>query len=206
MKIHGHPMSTCTRKVLCTLAEKGHKAEMVVVDFAKGEHKQADHLTIQPFGQIPVLDDDGFVFYESRAIMRYLDEKLSGPKLHGADLKSRATIEQWISIETSNFTPHAMKIIRGALLGPMFGKPVDEEMVKAGREGVTTTAEIMDRQLGKKQYIAGDSFSLADICYLPYIEYIYACKNGDVFDKFTNVTAWWKRTSERPSWQTAIGK
>src|SRR5579883_1276415 len=73
MKLYGHPISTCTRKVLFTAQEKGHKLELVVVDLAKGEHKSADHLSRQPFGQVPALDDGGFALYESRAIARYLD-------------------------------------------------------------------------------------------------------------------------------------
>src|SRR3954451_8131968 len=101
MKVYGHPMSTCTRKVLTTLAEKGHEAEFVMVDIMKGEHKLPAHIARQPFGVIPAIDDDGFVLYESRAIMRYLDEKLSGPRLAPPEPKDRAVMEQWISIEQS---------------------------------------------------------------------------------------------------------
>src|SRR5471030_2162939 len=108
MKLFGHPMSTCTRKVLFTLHETNTAYEMVVVDFAKGEHKQEPHLSRQPFGQIPAMDDDGFHLYESRAMARYIDGKAGG-KLSSTDLKTRAVMEQFISIETSNFTPHAMK-------------------------------------------------------------------------------------------------
>ena len=205
MKVHGHPMSTCTRKVLCLLAEKAHKAEFVTVDIMKGEGKKADYLALQPFGQVPALDDDGFVLYESRAILRYLDEKLPGTKLNGSDPKSRALVEQWISVETSNFTPHAMKVIMQAFFGPMMGKPVDEAVVTAGREGVSKAAAVMDRQLAKHQFIAGDSFTIADISFMPYVEYLYAAKQNDLFEKLPSVDQWWKRVSARPSWKTAIG-
>ena len=53
MKVFGHPMSTCTRKVLTVLAEKGQKFDFVLVDLSKGEHKQAEHLDRQPFGVVP---------------------------------------------------------------------------------------------------------------------------------------------------------
>src|SRR5271169_2565324 len=110
MKLYGHPMSTCTRKVLTTLAEKGHEADFVIVDLMKGEHKQEAHVARQPFGRVPALDDGGFWLYESRAIVRYLDEKLAGPKLTPADIQDRASMEQWISVEYSYFSPAAMKI------------------------------------------------------------------------------------------------
>jgi len=105
MKIYGHPISTCTRKVLTTLEEKGQKADLVVVDIMKGDQKNPDHLARQPFGQIPAIDDDGFVLYESRAIIRYVDETMAGPKLTPNDAKGRGLMEQWMSVETSNFTP-----------------------------------------------------------------------------------------------------
>src|SRR4051812_27691948 len=111
MKVYGHPMSTCTRKVLATLAEREAPFELVLVDLMKGHHKAPEHLARQPFGQIPVLEEGDFRLYESRAIIRYLDEVLPGHKLTPSDAKGRAVMEQWISIESSNFTPHAMKII-----------------------------------------------------------------------------------------------
>ncbi len=71
MKLFGHPLSSCTRKVLVTLSEKGATADFTLVDLFVAEHKAQQHLSRQPFGVIPVLDDDGFVLYESRAIIRY---------------------------------------------------------------------------------------------------------------------------------------
>src|SRR5689334_23326698 len=102
MKLFGHPMSTCTRKTLFTLHETATPFDFELVDFAKGEHKQPPHIERQPFGQVPALED-GFMLYESRAMMRYIDE-LAGGKLTPKDPKSHAMMEQWISVETSNFT------------------------------------------------------------------------------------------------------
>lgn len=76
IKLHGMAMSTCTRRVRCVLEEMNLPYEIVLVDLAKGEHKQPAHLSIQPFGQVPVLEDiDGTKIFESRAIMRYLLKK-----------------------------------------------------------------------------------------------------------------------------------
>ena len=206
MKIYGHPLSTCTRKVLAVLAEKGAPADLQVVDFAKGEHKLPAHLAFQPFGQLPAIDDDGFVLYESRAIMRYLDEKLEGTSLTPKDAKQRALMEQWISVEMSNFTPTAMKIVYQRVFHPMFGKPVDEEVVSAARTELAKTIAIMETQLGKTSYLTGDAPTLADIGFLPYIEYLFAGNSGDVITSSPNVARWWTAMSTRPSWKTATGK
>ena len=101
IKLYGNPMSTCTRKVLCTLHETGTPFEFVTLDFGKAEHKAAAHLARQPFGQVPAIDDDGFALYESRAMIRYIDDK-AGHKLSSSDIKTRAVMEEFISVETSN--------------------------------------------------------------------------------------------------------
>lgn len=207
MKLYGHPMSTCTRKVLTVLAEKGAKFDFVTLDFAKGEHKQPDHLARQPFGVVPALDHDGFALYESRAIIRYLDEVLPGTKLTPADARERAVMEQFISVEQSYFTPNAMKIIMQGLIRPQwFGQPGDEGIVKEGREGIKTSVAVLDKHLAGKDWIAGGQFSLAEICYLPYIEYLFAAKHGDLITDNKHVTAWWSRASEHKAWRAASGK
>jgi glutathione S-transferase len=190
-----------------TFAEKNQKPELVVLDFGKGDHKQPGFLAKQPFGQMPVLEDEGFTVYESRAICRYLDEKLGGNRLVPADLRARAMVEQWISIESSNFTPHAMTILYAAMLGPMMrGVPVDQAKVDEGRAKLEPTLDIMAKQLEKTPFIAGTEFSLADVCFMPYVEYLYACKQGDLFESRPAIAKWWKGVSDRKSWQTAIGK
>ena len=205
MKLFGHPMSTCTRKVLALLAEKGQEAEFVLVDIMKGEGKQPAHLARQPFGQIPAIDDDGFVLYESRAIIRYLDERLPGPSLTPKDLKARALMEQWISVETSNFTPSAMKIVYQLFFGPMRGQQPDAKIVEEGRAGVTRALAILDAQLAKTKFLVGDAFTLADIAYMPYIEYVVAAKQGDLIAAHPNLARWWESIRSRPSWKKAIG-
>ena len=207
MKLYGHPMSTCTRKVLTVLAEKEHKHEFVLVDFAKGEHKQPPHLARQPFGVVPALDDDGFPLFESRAMARYLDETLPGTKLTPSTAKDRALMEQWISVETSNFTPAAMKVIYQALFNPMmFNKPADEAILKEGREATTKVVAILDQHLEGKDYFVGSQFTLADICYMPYVDYLFAGRQGDLITDHRNMASWWGRVSERKSWRIASGK
>ncbi len=206
LTIYGNPMSTCTRKVLCTLAEKNAPFEFSVVDFATGQHKQPAHLAHQPFGQVPAIDDGGFQMYESRAICRYLDETRDGAKLTPADAQGRAAMEQWISVETSNFAPQAMKIIGQLIMVAMRGGTPDMKIVEQGREGVTKAVVVLDAHLAGRSYLVGDSFTLADICYLPYIEYLFACGQGDLITSHANVNAWWERCSARPSWRKAAGK
>jgi glutathione S-transferase len=207
MKIYGHPMSTCTRKVLVTLAEKGQQAELVLVEFATGEHKKPAHLARQPFGVIPALDDDGFELYESRAMMRYVDAKFPGVSLTPGDLKSRARMEQWISVEQSYVSPPLMKIVREKIFKKMMaGGAPDLAVVEAERAKLSAALDVLDKALSKDEYLAGSSFSLAEVTFLPYFEYLFPAESGDLVTSRANLSAWWKRISERPSWKKVTGR
>jgi glutathione S-transferase len=203
MKVYGHPASTCTRKVLCALAEKGVDFEFIMVDIMKGEQKSPEYLARQPFGVVPVLEDDGFVLYESRAILRYLDAKLGG--LAPTDPKERGVMEQWISVEQSYFSPPAMKAILEVFFAPMKGTTPDQDVIAKGKADASKALDVLDRALAGKEWIAG-SFSIAEITYAPYIQYLFDTGAGDIVKERANVAAWWNRISERKSWQRALGK
>jgi glutathione S-transferase len=201
MKIFGHPMSTCTRKVLMTLAETNTPHEFVLVDFAKGEHQQAPHLARQPFGQVPAMQDGDFELYESRAMCRYINEKANGP-LIPSDLRDRARMEQWISIETSNFTGNVMKFV----FHHIFHREQTPAALEAAGENLDKALVIMDKQLASQPFIAGSTFSLADISFMPYVEYGMATPAKDLFAKHPHVVAWWNKISERPTWRKIAGR
>lgn len=200
MKVYGHPMSTCTRKVLATLAEKGHEAEFVLVDLTKGEHKQPAHLARQPFGVVPAFEDDGFTLYESRAIIRYLDERLPGQSLTPKDIKERARMEQFISIEQSYFSSGVLKIFMNLVFGKMMGREPDMAVVEQGKTEVARALDIVEKDLGNREFLAGSSFSLADIDWLPYVQYLFPPGTGSLVTERPHFNAWWKRTSTRSSW------
>jgi glutathione S-transferase len=190
-----------------TLAEKGARAEFVTVDIMKGEGHSAEHLARQPWGQVPALeDDDGWLLYESRAICRYIDAKLTGPSLMPSDLRQRALVEQWISIETSNFTGPAMKIIYQLVFNKFWGKEADMAVVEDGRKGVRKAVAVMERQLDNRNFLVGDGLTLADIFFMPYIEYLQAAGEIGLVNESERVGSWWRRLSERQTWQQVLGK
>jgi glutathione S-transferase len=206
MKLFAHPMSTCTRKVITTLEEKQAKYELVLVDLMTGAHKAPDHTSRQPFGQVPAIEDGDFRLYESRAIIRYLDETLPGVSLTPKDPKGRALMEQWISVETSNFTPHAMTLIYQLYFGPMRGTAPDAAKIEEGRTKLAPALAVLEKQLARGPHLLGEAFTLADICFMPYVEYVVSTEAKDTILSSPNVAAWWKRVSERPSWKKVTAK
>ena len=207
MKVYGHPGSTCTRKVLTTLAEKGQSAEFVTVDIMKGQGRTPEHLARQPWGQVPVFEaDDGWQLIESRAIIRHLDATLPGTSLTPSDPRERARMDEWLSIEQSNFTPSVMKILGQLLFAKMRGEEPQVSVVEDGRAGVRKAVAVLEKRLEGREYLAGGQFSLAEISFMPYIEYLFMCGEGALITEHPHTAAWWTRISERASWQQVRGK
>ncbi|KAI0092235.1 glutathione transferase [Irpex rosettiformis] len=207
LKLVGNPLSTCTRRVAIILKEKQVPFEFVLVDFAKGEHKSPEFLKNQPFGQVPyIVEDDGFVVYESRAIGRYIALKYrdQGTPLlpDPTDLKAVALFEQAASIEQANFDFYASTIAWEKIFKAYFGSTTNEEVVKeklAGLEGKLDAYEVI---LSKQKYLAGDKLTVADLFHLPYGAVVSAA-GFDIFNetKRPNLARWWKDISSRESWQ-----
>jgi glutathione S-transferase len=203
MKLYGHPWSINTRKTLATLAEKGHQASLSLVMIPKGEQKRPEHLRVHPFGKVPVLDDAGFVLYETRAINAYLDATLTGPRLVPMTARERARMDQWISAADSYFIPSAHGLIVELLFRRYLGGEQSAQAIAAGRAGIEGPLDTIDRALGEAPFLAGDAFSLADIHWMPYVDYLHEIGESAPFDRRPNLAAWWKRVGVRPAWQTA---
>ena len=205
MKLYGNPASTCTRRVLAVAAEKNASVELITLDFARGEHKLPDHFARQPFGVVPALDDDGFVLYESRAIMRYLDELLPGVSLTPSSVADRARMEQWISVEYSYFSGTVMKAVLEIWYASMRGDAPDPEVVAAGVKGAERALDVLEEALADREFLVGE-LSLADITFAPYLQYMQDMGIDAGVKARPNVAAWWARVSGRPAWQRAIGR
>ncbi|KAH7912707.1 glutathione S-transferase-like protein [Hygrophoropsis aurantiaca] len=203
IKLYGFNLSTCTRRVATVLKEKNVPYELISVDLAKGAQKDPSFTKHQPFGQVPYIDDDGFILYESRAISRYIAKKYAGqgtPDLIPTDPKAEALFEQAASTETSNFDPY----VSGIVFEKVFKKRRNLETNEARVTELATTLEAkLDAYeviLSKQKYLGGDNVTLADLFHLPYGSMLGAAGFPTILEKRPNVARWWKDISSRPAW------
>lgn len=207
MKLYGHPGSTCTRRALAVLHAKEAQFEFVLVDTMRGQQKRPEHLARQPFGQVPAWeDDDGFMLYECRAICRHVDRTLPGATLTPTDARGRALMDQWMSVEASYFSPPALQVIAETLYKRFRGGQPDQAVVDANKPRVAQCVAVLEEQLRKTPFIAGDQLTIADLMYMPCIDYLYAGQQGDVIDRSEAVSAWWQKLSAMPLWARTTGQ
>jgi len=204
LKLFGMPMSTCTRRVAVVLVEKKVPFEFVPVDGAKAEHKSAAYLEKQPFGQVPYIDDDGFILYESRAICRYIVDKYpnQGMSLVPTDAKGKALFEQAASIEYSNFDPFCSKAVAEMVFKPMRGQASDKAVFDSVIETLSAKLDAYEVILGKQKYLAGNEVTLADLFHLPYGTMLARAGSDLMTTKGPNLTRWFNDLCARPSWNT----
>lgn len=200
MKVYGHPWSINTRKVLTVFAEKGHEPELEVVMLPKGEHLTPEHRRLHPFAKVPVLVDEDFVLYETRAIYRYLEASFGDSVLAPSDAAASARCEQWLGIADSYFVPSAHPLLVERLFRRFLGGEPDDEVIARSREGMGAALDQADERLASSEHLAGPSFSVADLHWMPYLEYLLAV-GEDVLVGRPALRRWWQAVSERPSWQ-----
>eukprot|EP01018_Ginkgo_biloba_P009469 Gb_36276 [translate_table: standard] len=205
LKVHGLPLSTFTAGVLTCLNEKEvADYELIPVNPMTGAHKQPPFLALNPFGQIPALQDGDLTLFESRAIIKYLAQKYEGQgtNLLGNTLSEKATVEQWSQVESLHFNPPCSAIVFQIVFAPMRGGATDQSVVEANLENLGKVLDIYEERLSKSKYLAGDFFSLADLQHLSYTHYlIHVAGKGEVVNSRKHVKAWWDDISSRPSWK-----
>ncbi|HEX3761675.1 MAG TPA: glutathione S-transferase N-terminal domain-containing protein [Kofleriaceae bacterium] len=206
MKLHGHPLSPCTRKVLATAAETAAPIELVTVDLLTGDHKQAAHLARHPFGVIPVLDHDGFVLYESQAIMRYLAAGPGGAPLVPVAAQDRARMDQWLSVAQSYIAPHARTLAVQRMVHRPRGLALDLPAIAEAERALRLAYAILDRALAGARYLAGEAFSLADLGVMPYLASPAVAESVDLLADLRHLERWWQEVSARPSWRRATAQ
>ncbi|EKM82270.1 hypothetical protein AGABI1DRAFT_126600 [Agaricus bisporus var. burnettii JB137-S8] len=202
IKLFGSPTSTCTKRVATVFHEKKVPFEFHPVDFAKAEHKTAEYKAKQPFGQIPYIDDEGFILYESRAICRYIEDKYPdrGTRLVPSDIRQRALFEQGASIETSNFDAMASLLMYEIVFKLLFGQITDQVKVQDLTAKLAAKLDVYEEILSKQKYIAGDTVTLADLFHLPYGSML-APAGIDLIQERPRVAKWFNDLQNRPSWQ-----
>jgi glutathione S-transferase len=200
MKLYMNSTSPNVRRVRLTAAVVGLQLEEKMLDFAKGEQKNPEYLALNPNGAIPTLVDGEFVLTESRAIMQYLASKKPESGLLPRDEQVRADVTRWQFWDSSHFSPQIGTLAFQRVLKQMFGMgEPDAGKVAEALTNFRRFAAVLNKRLEGKQYVVGDSLTLADLTLASSLMY---AKQADVpVAEFPSVHAWFSRMSDMDAWK-----
>ena len=161
LKLWGRLNSVNVQKVVWCLDEIGLAYERIDAGTPFGVNDTPDFLRMNPNGLVPVIGDDGFVLWESNAVVRYLSARYAQGSLWPADLRVRADADRWMDWQATTFLP---------AVGPAFMNLVrtseakrDAPAIEASRERGESAAAILDARLANRAFLAGDAFTMGDI-------------------------------------------
>lgn len=203
MKLYYHPQSGNSRRVLLTAAHLQLSLEKVLVNLASREQKAESHLARNPNGRVPVLEDHGFVLWESRAIMIYLCDKTPGQQLLPVEPRAKADVMRWLFWCANHMQPAAGVLMFENLVKQLTGRgPADPVEVARGEALFAQFCPVLDAHLAGRDWVAQDRVTLGD--YSLAASFAAAGPARMPIQGYANLQAWLSRVQELPVWkQTA---
>ncbi|KAF2104069.1 glutathione S-transferase [Rhizodiscina lignyota] len=215
IKFYTSPLSHNSLRVDMVLAEKNIEHEPIVVDLVKGEHKVRPSLIVHtspemlsknPWGKVPVLEcPHAGPMYESRPIARYLATVFAdkSPSLLPSTDKypAFARFEEGLAIEAQKLDADVTQLFFQLTHAPLMGMIPDQAVIEKSRKSVAATLAVVDGILSKQKYMGGETFSLADISFLPEFLALSVTGEDEAIKANPNVKRWWEEVSGRESWK-----
>lgn len=202
MKLYFNPFSGNSRRALLVANHLGLELEHHELDLQKGEQRGEAHLGRNPNGRVPVLDDNGFVLWESRAIMQYLCDKTPGQTLLPLDPVGRADVSRWLFWDAAHSAPAATILVMERFVKKLRGLEPDAAEVARGEALLQQTASLLDTHLAGKQWVCQAHLTLAD--YSIAAAYALAGPAQFAISEFENLTAWLARVAELEAWKRTV--
>lgn len=201
LKIWGRNTSSNVQKVIWALAEMKLPFERIDVGGAFGKTKDPAYLAMNPNSLVPTLEEeDGFTMWESNSICRYLAAKHQSRTLEPASPQTRARAQMWMDWQLSVMAPAITPVFWQLIRTPADKR--DANAVETGKEKTITAAKMMDAQLGKTQFMAGDEFSYGDIPVgIMIYRYVQLIPERPATP---NLDRWYAAISSRPAFKEQI--
>ncbi len=161
LKIYGAALSSPANKVRFVVNYLGVKHEYVPVNLRQGEQKKPEFIKVNPGGRVPAMDDNGFMLFESGAIIKYLADR-ENSSIYPKALKERAIVDQWIDFINLHVLLGVSKVTYNRLFAKIRGEEVDERSIKDGLNFISRNLPVVDQAIGNNKFFLGNNISLVD--------------------------------------------
>jgi glutathione S-transferase len=200
LKIWGRNTSVNVQKAMWAVGELGLPCERIDVGGSFGMNREAPYLAMNPNGLVPTLEEDGFILWESNAIVRYLAGRYGPGRLEPSDLQERARASSWMDWQLTVAAPAITPVFWGLIRTPPEKR--DHAAIEAGKVKTLAAMQILDAQLAKTAYVAGDVFSMGDI---PTAAIVYRFRRlMPERPPLDNLERWFAGIEQRPAFKEHV--
>lgn len=199
MRLYHHPISSNARRVLMTIQHLGIDVELVEINLMSPDDRRRLE-ELNPNSKIPVLEDGGFVLWESAAIMQYLADRTPGQTLYPQNVRDRADVNRWMFWACQHFAPAIStftwenvwkKVVTGGDADPA-------ELARAEQE-LAPLAAVLDGHLARRTWLVGHDVTLADYAIAAPLMYIERARLP-LLD-YPHIAAWFGRVQQQNAWK-----
>jgi len=198
LKIYGVARSRAFR-ILWMAKELGLDYQHVKVDFASGETREPGFLALNPNGHVPVIDDAGFILWESMAIKLYLAKKYGMGGLYPSRLEDEARAWQWSFWGMTEVERPVLKAMMNRAVYPEENR--DLAAADAAEKTLAQPLKVLDGVLGRSANMLGESFTVADLNVASILAWARPAQID--MSAFPKVAEWLKNCAERPAARVA---
>ena len=200
LRIWGRVNSVNVKKALWAAEELGLQYERIDAGMQFGVTRTPEYRKLNPNSLVPTIEDDGFVLWESHAIVRYLAAKHGAGSLWPTDLRVRADADRWM-----DWTHTFSREFQRPVFWPLVRTPPEERDRKAIDEACRKCAELLaipDQALSSKPYLAGGAFTMGDI---PLGCHVHLWMRLPIErPRHANLEAWFNRLCDRPAYRKIV--
>jgi glutathione S-transferase len=194
-------------RALAVTALRNHlqiDCEIEAVDLGRGDQRTPEYATLNPNRKMPMLEDDGFVLWESNAILFYLANKKPQSGLWPSNVKRQADVLRWLAWESAHWDAESCGMVAfekasKAVLG--LGPP-DPAFIARGEQNFARFASVLDKSLKGRAWLTGDALTIADFSVgglVPSAERLQL-----PVMRFSEIARWYKTLAALPAWRSAL--
>ena len=199
IKLYAFPPSPRSFKVLWAAHQLGIDYELQLVDLAKGAQRAPGHIALNPNARAPVLQDGEFVLWESNAIVEYLASLKADSGILPQEPRARLNITKWMYWESAHWDAACAIFAFENVVKPIFGMgEADAREIQRGNQLFERTAKVLDSELQKYRFVAGDRLTAADLSVGAVMSISEAAQLP--LEAFSGIRRWSEDIRALPSW------
>jgi glutathione S-transferase len=205
MKLYVMPPSPRAFKVIALKNHLGIECETQFVDLGKGDQLKPEYVAMNPNKKMPMLEDDGFVLWESNAILFYLASKKPEHRLLPSDLRRQADVIRWLAWESAHWDAESLGMVGYEKVSRVVlhrAGPADPAFIARGEENFARFGEVLNTSLKGRKWLVGETPTIAEFAIGAWIP---AASRLDLpIAKYPQIVRWYEGLAALPGWRESM--